>query len=274
MAWTRSTSLPGAGDTALFSGRRAGYAPSHWAGDTLAKYFPDIRIDVSPPRPTYLPHQRQSRASNVFELPDDGCRHIGALGAIGAEKGARHVEALAQRIRERRLPLRIVVVGYTDRTKWHQAPDLVLTVHGHYEESEVKPLLDHYRIAMLVFPTVWPETFSYTLSEGWNAGRPALVPPVGALQERVVASGAGWIMNGWPDTDAVLDQLLLLTAPENAPELERRGRLGAATAAMEAEVPEPMRRHYREMLAQSSGIGGRPIALSRIYRAALQGVGI
>ena len=274
MAWTRSTSLPGAGDTALFSGRRAGYAPSHWAGDTLAKYFPDIRIDVSPPRPTYLPHQRQSRASNVFELPDDGCRHIGALGAIGAEKGARHVEALAQRIRERRLPLRIVVVGYMDRTKWHQAPDRVLTVHGHYEESEVKPLLDHYRIAMLVFPTVWPETFSYTLSEGWNAGRPALVPPVGALQERVVASGAGWIMNGWPDTDAVLDQLLLLTAPENAPELERRGRLGAATAAMEAEVPEPMRRHYREMLAQSSGIGGRPIALSRIYRAALQGVGI
>ncbi len=246
----------------------------HWAGDTLAKYFPDIRIDVSPPRPTYLPQQPQCRASNVFELPDDGCRHIGVLGAIGAEKGARHVEALAQRIHERRLPLRIVVVGYMDVTKWHQSPDLALTVHGHYEESEVTSLLDHYRIAMLVFPTVWPETFSYTLSEGWNAGRPALVPPVGALQERVVASGAGWIMNGWPDTDAVLDQLLLLTAPENAPELERRGRLGAATAAMEADVPEPMRSHYREMLARSSGIGARPIALSRIYRAALRGVGI
>ena len=127
---------------------------------------------------------------------------------------------------------------------------------------------------MLIFPTVWPETFSYTLSEGWNAGRPALVPPMGALQERVLASGAGWIMHGWPDTDAVLDQLLTLTAPGNVPELERRGRLGAATAAIEAGVPEPMRRHYPEMLAPSSRIRGRPIALSRIYRAALQGVGI
>jgi len=249
------------------------FAPSRWAGDTLAKYFPEIRIDVSPPRPAHLPQQPQRRASNVFELPDDGSRHIGVLGAIGAEKGARHIEALAQRIRERNLPLRIVVVGYTDRTKWHQAPDRVLTVHGHYEESEVTSLLDHYRIAMLVFPTVWPETFSYTLSEGWNAGRPALVPPVGALEERVSASGGGWIMSGWPDTDAVLDQMLVLTATENAPELERRGRLGAAAAAMEADVPEPMRRHYPEMLAQSR-IRGRPIALSRIYRAALQGMGM
>jgi glycosyltransferase involved in cell wall biosynthesis len=150
----------------------------------------------------------------------------------------------------------------------------VLTVHGHYDESEVASLLDRYRVSLLVFPTIWPETFSYTLSEGWNAGRPALVPPVGALQERVVASGAGWVMHGWPDTDAMLDQLMALTAPESASERERRGDLGKAAAASEAAVAEPMEKYYPEMLARSPALGGNPLPLSRMFRAALQSAAI
>ena len=100
----------------------------------------------------------------------------------------------ADRIRARRLPLRVVVVGYTDRDQRYRSSDNIMTVHGAYEPHEVEALLDRYRIALLLFPTIWPETFSYTLSEGWMAGRPALVPPAGALQERVLASGAGWFM--------------------------------------------------------------------------------
>ena len=82
----------------------------------------------------------------------------------------------SRRIRERGLPLRIVVIGYTDRESRHQAADQVLTIHGPYRRDEIEALFDHYRIALLAFPTIWPETFSYTLSEGWPAGRPALVP--------------------------------------------------------------------------------------------------
>jgi glycosyltransferase involved in cell wall biosynthesis len=247
------------------------FAPSHWAGDTLAKYYPGTRIEVSPPRPVHVPAGTiRLPPSTPFDLPADGQRHIGVLGAVGPEKGARHVEALARRIRERRLPLRIVVVGYMDRAKRDQSADRVLTVHGHYDESEVVSLLDHYRISLLIFPTIWPETFSYTLSEGWNAGRAALVPPVGALAERVGASGAGWIMRGFPDIDAMLDQLLELTAPEHAQELKRRGDLGKATAAVEAGVQEPMLTRYPEMLARSPSAGVRRLALSRIFRAGLQ----
>jgi glycosyltransferase involved in cell wall biosynthesis len=247
------------------------FAPSRWAGDTLAKYYPGTDIEVSPPRPVHVPPGNiHLHLANPFDLPDDGHRHIGVLGAVGPEKGARHVEALAQRIRERRLPLRIVVVGYMDRAKHDQSADRVLTVHGHYDESEVTSLLDHYRVSLLVFPTIWPETFSFTLSEGWHAGRAALVPPVGALAERVEASGAGWIMRGFPDADAMLDQLLELTAPEHAAELKRRGDIAKATAASDASAREPMLSRYPEMLARSPTAGVRPLALSRIFRAGLQ----
>jgi glycosyltransferase involved in cell wall biosynthesis len=263
------------GQFEAFLGRAARvFAPSRWAGETLAKYFPDLRFEFSPPRPVHAPDVHVFHPSHAFDLPDDGFRHVGVLGAVGPEKGARHVEALAQRIRDRRLPLRIVVVGYMDLMKRDQSADRVLTVHGHYDESEVTTLLDRYRVSMLVFPTIWPETFSYTLSEGWNAGRPALVPPVGALQERVIASGAGWVMRGWPDTDATLDQLMELTAPENAPELERRAGLGRATAVAEAAAHEPMRDYYPAMLARSSTLRASPLPLSRMFRAALQSAAI
>ena len=248
------------------------FAPSQWAGDTLLKYYPGARVEVSPPRPVHAPAgtMLHLHPSTPFDLPDDGHRHIGVLGAVGPEKGARHVEALARRIRERGLPLRIVVVGYMDRAKREQSDDRVLTVHGHYDESEVASLLDHYRVSLLLFPPIWPETFSYTLSEGWHAGRAALVPPVGALAERVAASGAGWMMRGFPDADAMLDQLLELSASEHAPELERRGNLGKAAAMAEASVPEPMLSRYPELLARTPRTRRRPLALSRMLRAGVQ----
>jgi hypothetical protein len=104
----------------------------------------------------------------------------------------------------------------------------VLTVHGAYARDEIEALLDAYDVDLLLFPTVWPETFSYTLSEGWMAHRAALVPPRGALAERVAASGAGWLIQDWPDMDSLVDQLMRLTAPAHRLELERRNALAAA----------------------------------------------
>jgi len=204
-------------------------APSQWAQATLEKYYPGIVITRTPhePPPEHAP--RALEITNGLALPQDECRHIGVLGAIGPEKGSRRLDALVERIRARRLPLRIVVLGYTDRENRWQSDDQVFTVHGRYEPAEIEALFDHYRIPLAFFPTEWPETFSYTLSEAWQAGRPALVPPRGALQERVDATGAGWTIAQWPDYDAMLDQLVALTAPDDAVELRRRS-LVARTA--------------------------------------------
>jgi hypothetical protein len=49
---------------------------------------------------------------------------IGVLGAIGPVKGARQLERLVARSRERKLPFRWVVVGYMDRQfQPHQSAD-------------------------------------------------------------------------------------------------------------------------------------------------------
>jgi hypothetical protein len=73
-----------------------------------------------------------------------------------------------------------------------------------------------------------PETFAFTLSEVWAAGRPVLVPPIGALVERVGDHGAGWVLdeNEWRDEARLLDRIVALVAPANAVALADAGRQG------------------------------------------------
>ena len=245
------------------------YAPSRWAAETIAKYYPAASVTVAPPR--IEPAAAGAREiAGAFSLPDDGRRNVGVLGAIGPEKGARLVEAMVARIRERGLPLRIVVVGYTDVESRHQSTDRVLTVHGAYGRDEIAALLDHYGIAILAFPTIWPETFSYTLSEGWQAGRPALVPPRGALRERVLATGAGWLMEGFPEIDAMLDQMMALTAPSNRAEVDAKSRLARAVSAT---CDEPAAHLYRDLSIVSHD-AAREVPRYPIYEAACRAMGV
>ncbi|MDD1633537.1 MAG: glycosyltransferase, partial [Methylococcaceae bacterium] len=162
-------------------------------------------------------------------MPDDGRENIGVLGAIGPVKGARRLERLVKRTRERNLPLRWVVIGYLDRQfQAYQDKDKVLTVHGQYDSRNVGALLDHYRIRMVAFPSAGPETYCYTLTEAWQAGRPALVPPIGALGERVGATGAGWLMEDWQDEDRILNQILSILKPEHREHLGRAAQMARA----------------------------------------------
>jgi hypothetical protein len=250
------------------------FAPSVWARDTLTEYYPGTRVTLAPPWKGMPDHVPARGVSNGWALPNDECRHVGVLGAIGPEKGARHLDRLAARIRERGLPLRLVLVGYTDCVNRDQSPDRVLTIHGPYRSEEIEALFDYYGIAVVVFPSVWPETFSYTLGETWKAGRPALVPPVGALRERVAATGAGWIMDGWPDPDRVLDQLMTLTAPGNSGELARTAQLAKSAFQTGHDGTDPMSGYYADMLSDAIQNTGHVVSRLQILDAACRALGI
>jgi len=216
----------------LLRGAANVWAPSRWAGDTLRKYYPHASVELRP-------HPIEGgtairRHVDAFDLPQDEHRHVAVLGAIGPEKGSRIIDALVEDIRQRSLPLRIVVIGFTDRARRWQSDDGALTIHGSYGPDELAALFEHYRIEVVLFPTIWPETFSYTLSEAWRAGRPALVPPRGALAERVQATGAGWLMREWPGVTAIGDELVDVTSAARAAELAERSRLARDAALAEA----------------------------------------
>ena len=197
-------------------------APSRWTAATLAHYFPDCPATViEHGSPDGLPSRLPGVRTTVM-LPDDDVPTVAILGAIGPDKGARRIERLVELVRARGAAVRFVVIGYMDveHGPW-QSDDATLTVHGRYETADLPDLLAHYRVALVLYPSAGPETFSYTLSEAWAAGRPVLVPPIGALSERVGDSGAGWVLADaqWRDESRMLDRICALLDPGESPAL-------------------------------------------------------
>jgi glycosyltransferase involved in cell wall biosynthesis len=219
-------------------------APSRWAAAALERYFPEHAVEV-------IPHgapgawARQSADSVASEsshgdprtlaLPDDGMPTIAVLGAVGPDKGARRLERLAALVRATGQRLRFVLIGYMDveHGPW-QSDDAVLTVHGRYDPRDLPDLLGRYRVRLVAFPSAGPETFSFTLSETWAAGLPAIVPPFGALGERVAGTGAGWRWTDaeWRDEAKMLERIADLVAPGNTTAL-------ASAAERARAVPQP-----------------------------------
>jgi len=217
-------------------------APSQWTGATLRRYFPEHAVVVIPHGVPGAWAAQTARAASsnapvavsALEMPDDGVPTVAVLGAIGPDKGARRLDRMVELARAAGHAVRFVLIGYLDRLQvpW-QSDDAVFTIHGRYKPDDLPRLLAHYRVRLVAYPSAGPETFSLTLSEAWSAGYPALVPPIGALAERVANTGAGWVMDEaqWRDDAKMLDRIVALVAPDNATAL-------ASAAARARECPQ------------------------------------
>jgi hypothetical protein len=198
---------------------------------------------------------RPDAVASPLPMADDGRPVVAVLGAIGPDKGARRLERLVELTRERGLPLRWVLIGYLDRGREpFQSADRVFTMHGAYDSRALRELIEHYRVRLVAYPSAGPETFSFTLSEAWGAGRPAIVPPIGALADRVGETGAGWVLSDeeWSSDELMLDRIVALLDSSRADEFteaETRARsatqptldaMTAATVAIYRTLPEPV----------------------------------
>ena len=260
-------------------------APSQWAAQMLRRYFPEHAVEVIPHGVPGAWASRDAASDNpgtpspavrqAVALPDDDVPTVAVLGAIGPDKGARRLERMVELVRTHGMRVRFVVIGYLDRlqTPW-RSDDAVMAVHGRYESRDLPELLAHYRVRLVAYPSAGPETFSLTLSEAWAAGRPVVVPPIGALAERVAGSGAGWVLadDEWRDDGRVLARIVALVAPENAAALaaaaERARRVPQATPTLMAEHTLAL---YRQTLAAApvaaSVVASAPLAPARVRDA-------
>jgi glycosyltransferase involved in cell wall biosynthesis len=104
----------------------------------------------------------------------------------------------------------IIFVGLGDITlNTKGARSVVLT--GLYQREEAVQLIKQYLIDVVVVTSIWPESFSYVVSEAWKAGVPVVVGPLGAPAERVGETGAGTVVPDYrvQSFAAVLRRLLV-----------------------------------------------------------------
>lgn len=75
-----------------------------------------------------------------------------------------------------------------------------------YKKEELPVMLSDNKIDVICILPIWPETFSYTLSEAWMNGVPVVGTDIGAVGERIRSTGGGWLV----DADAAPEEILQL----------------------------------------------------------------
>ena len=95
---------------------------------------------------------------------------------------------------ERGLPIQYAIIGYSSITDKLAAVGVTET--GYYkDDSEAWAKLEAARPHFAFFPSISPETHSYTLSIALAVGLPSVVFDIGAPAERLRALETGHILN-------------------------------------------------------------------------------
>lgn len=148
---------------------------SNSSAEIVAQVFPQAtgKLRVTPHRPT--------QKIPILPSPETERVVIAALGAIGPQKGAAVLSALSTLLAGRD-DMCLVMIGRI-------APGYPLAsgtpVHGAYAIEDIPLLAARYDVTHWLIPSVWPETFSYTVHECLATGLPTLAFDLGAQGDAV-----------------------------------------------------------------------------------------
>jgi glycosyltransferase involved in cell wall biosynthesis len=186
-------------------GARRVVAPSADTIARLRRYFPALA-------PVLSPHTDDDALPPRAPVQAETPRRVGVVGGIGPEKGYDVLLACARDAAKRGLALTFVVIGHTPDDEALMNTGRVF-VTGPYEEADAVEEIRAQRLHLGFLPSVWPETWCYTLGETWQAGFDVVVFDIGALQERVRRTGRGWVLPLGLPIQAINNALLAVRPP-------------------------------------------------------------
>jgi GT2 family glycosyltransferase len=191
-------------------GARRVTAPSPDTATRLRRHFSGLTVHVQP-------HAAPVAAT---PLPSRDARRkvirVALIGAIGDHKGYNVLLRCARDARARRLPLEFVVIGYTRNDAALIATGKAF-VTGRYNDAEAPHLLQREQPDLTWLPSVWPETWCYTLDYALGTGLPVVAFDLGAIAERLRESGRGVLLPLGLAPRRINDRLLSLIDGSHIP---------------------------------------------------------
>jgi GT2 family glycosyltransferase/glycosyltransferase involved in cell wall biosynthesis len=189
--------------------------PAADVASRLVRHFPALRVQVTP--------WEDDGAIPEPPMPRT-IRRICLIGGIGVEKGYEVLLACLRDVAKRNLPLEFTLVGHTrDDDRLLGAGPINMT--GRYDPDEVEMLIRAQGADIALLPSIWPETWCFTLGHAWRAGLRAVVFDLGAPAERVRNTGWGWVLPLGLPAAALNDWMLRLDTVRMTPPFpSRNGR--------------------------------------------------
>ena len=172
-------------------------APSKTAAELCNRAWPDLSISV-------VPHPEASLSPSPAFQPQSKLRTVAIVGKIVGHKGSALLDACVRDAEDRKLPLKFVVVGEFETQL--KSPNLSVT--GRFHPEELPNILAKSGAVIGFLPSVWPETYSYVLSEYYRFGLHPVVFDIGAQSERVKAAQYGTVLSLHSGAAAINDVML------------------------------------------------------------------
>ena len=185
-------------------------APSADSAARLRRHFPGVAAEVAPLEDDTAAIAAGRSLPRQLQRPGER-RRVAVIGGIGTEKGFDILLACARDADMRDLHLEFTLIGHTPDDRRLLDTGRV-TVTGGYREGEGEVLVRAQRPHLALLPSLWPETWCFTLGVAWRAGLRVVVFDIGAQAERVRATGQGWVLPlGLPP--AAINNALLAMEP-------------------------------------------------------------
>jgi GT2 family glycosyltransferase/glycosyltransferase involved in cell wall biosynthesis len=189
---------------AWLAGARKVFVPHHDVAVRMRRYFPEVEFIE---RRHFETHRHARRVAAPLN-PGEPLR-VAVIGAVGVHKGSEILIACARDALARNLPIVFHLVGHANGDELHELPNVVMT--GRYKEEEIFDILEKLRCHCAFFPSVWPETYTYTLSIAFLGGLFPIAFDLGAPAARIRECGFGHVIPLSRDGAAINDELLAQT---------------------------------------------------------------
>ncbi|WP_279001221.1 glycosyltransferase [Thomasclavelia cocleata] len=128
--------------------------------------------------------------------------NVAFVGVMAKHKGAKVVEYLIKHSNNKSIKYHLF--GTTEFKSLENSTSNY-TNHGKYCREELPMLLKENHIHLVCNLSIWPETYSYTLTETISSGVPVMALDLGAVSERIKKYGFGWVINSSASNEEILN---------------------------------------------------------------------
>jgi GT2 family glycosyltransferase len=151
------------------------------------------RFAVSPRIEPWETTRYPLHLKRVQPIEHNAIRRICLCGAIGYEKGYEILLDCARLVSKNRLPIEFNIVGFTCDDQRLLETGCV-QISGRYDEREAVNLIKQQNADFAFLPALWPETWSYVLTQFWDANLSVVAFDLGAPAERIKANKGGVVL--------------------------------------------------------------------------------
>ena len=173
--------------------------PSLAAKDEMLKTYKDLNISV-------IEHGIDIKKTYKKLNTEKKYFDIAFLGAIGFHKGSNIMVNLVRSLSLTRL--RVHLFGILDRT-FKSGKHYI--DHGKYKREELCDLLHNNEIDLVCLFSIWPETYSYTLTEAIACGIPVIAFDIGAIAERIKKYNLGYVIPLTNDESLIKKEIIKIS---------------------------------------------------------------